>query len=119
NLMLCGERYGPDTLKRLAPHIMNVYVQNHRLNPKGKEALPTRARGEVRYELIPLWQAGGIDFRAVFDGLAEIRYDGYVTVHQAYAELMGQKEAAEKSARFLRTMGAFAPPLREQRAGDR
>ena len=31
NLMLCGESYGPDALERFAPHLMNVYLQNHRL----------------------------------------------------------------------------------------
>ena len=111
NLMLCGEDFGPRTLKQLAPHIMNVYVQNHRMSSSGKTSLPTRVRGEVRYDLIPLWESSGVDFRSVFDGLAEIKYDGYVTVHQAYAEIMGPAEAAEKSAKFLRKLAKFDPPL--------
>lgn len=52
NLMLCGDEYGPKALKQLAPHIMNVYVQNHRMNSTGNTGLPTRVRGEVRYDMI-------------------------------------------------------------------
>src|SRR5262245_9662119 len=33
NLMLCGGAYGPDVIRRLGPHIFNVYVQNHRAGP--------------------------------------------------------------------------------------
>jgi sugar phosphate isomerase/epimerase len=111
NLMLCGEPYGPDVLRRLAPYIMNVYVQNHRLNSQGKSVILTRAHGDVRYDLIPLWAPGGVAFRRVFEGLAAIAYDGYVTVHQAYAEIMGPQEAASRSAEFLRSVANFAPPL--------
>lgn len=109
NLMLCGEDYGATAIKQLAPYIMNVYVQNHRMNSAGKTSLPTRVRGEVRYDMIPLWEPGGVDFRAVFDGLAGIGYNGYVTVHQAYAEIMEPAEAAEKSSEFLRRVGKFEP----------
>lgn len=111
NLMLCGDEYGPKALKQLAPHIMNVYVQNHRMNSTGNTSLPTRVRGEVRYDMISLWEPGGVDFRAVFDGLAGIGYNGYVTVHQAYAEIMGPDEAAAKSAEFLRHVAKFDPAL--------
>lgn len=113
NLMLCGEEYGPKALERLAPHLLNVYVQNHRPDAQGKTKLPTRVRGEVRFDLIPLWEPGGVDFHAMFDGLAAIGYDGCVTVHQAYAEIRGPVEAAEKSAEFLRGVATFdAPPGR-------
>ena len=36
-----------------------------------------------------------------------IGYDGYFTVHQAYAELMGPREATVKSAEYLRSLGGF------------
>ena len=100
NLMLCGESYDEDALKRLAPHLMNVYLQNHRLANDGDCALPTRCRGEVRYFDIPLWEPNGVDFEAVFDGLRAIGYDGSVTVHQAFAKLTGPEEAATKSHAF-------------------
>ena len=35
NLMLCGEPYDVTTLRRLAPHLMNVYIQNQRLDANG------------------------------------------------------------------------------------
>lgn len=107
NLMLAGDGYGVDAVKRLAPYIMNVYVQNHRVQRNGKSPLLTRSRGEVRYDAIPLWAPDGVDFAVVFAALREVGYDGYVTVHQAYGELMGPVEAADKSAEFLRRIGAF------------
>ncbi len=110
NLMLCGEDYGSKAIKQLAPHIMNVYVQNHRMSSTAKSSLPTRVRGEVRFDMIPLWQPRGVNFRDVFDGLQAIAYNGYVTVHQAYGEIMGPKEAAERSSYFLRTVAQFDAP---------
>lgn len=106
NLMLCGQHYGRDVLRRLAPWIMNVYVQNHRPGDDGKQSIETWVRGDVRFDPIPLWAEGGVDFQKVFAGLTEIEYDGFVTVHQAYAELMGPRDAAVKSAQYLRSVGA-------------
>lgn len=113
NLMLCGEDYGPDTVRRLGPHIMNVYVQNHEMTPTGKSSITTRVRGDVRYDLTALWESShsAVNFLTVFKGLSRIEYDGYVTVHQAFAELMGPAEAAERSASFLRSVAQFDPPL--------
>lgn len=101
NLMLCGQPYGEATLRRFAPWLMNVYVQNHRLAPDGQVCLPTRVRGDVRYHDIPLWSPGGVDFDQVFTGLKAIDYQGYVTVHQQFARLMGPTEAARQSHAFL------------------
>jgi len=83
NLMLCGESYGLDTLEQLRPHLMNVYVQNHRLDSDGPVSLDTFCRGEVRFHHLPLWETGGVDFANVFQGLKAISYDGYFTIHQA------------------------------------
>ncbi|MBW3540892.1 MAG: sugar phosphate isomerase/epimerase [Planctomycetes bacterium] len=107
NLMLCGEDYGERTLRRLAPWLMNVYVQNHALDPQGPVELETWCLGPRRFRHIPLWEPGGVDFAAVFDGLKAVGYDGFVTVHQAYAELMGPREAAVKSSQYLRTFDVF------------
>ncbi len=109
NLMLCGQSYGLDVLRRLAPHVMNVYLQNHRLADEGDVTLPTRVRGDVHYFDIPLWSKGGVDFGEVFDALAAIGYDGNATVHQQFAKLMGPQEAAEKSCEFLNQVGKFQP----------
>ncbi len=83
NLMLCGESYGPDTLRQLAPHMMNVYIQNHRLDPEGPISLPTYCCGEVRFHHQPIWEAGGVDTVSVFEGLKEIDWSGHFTIHQA------------------------------------
>lgn len=109
NLMLCGQPYGAEVLRRFASYLMNVYVQNHRLADDGPVCLPTHVRGDVRYHDIPLWQAGGVDFRAVFDGLNAIDYQGTVTVHQAFASLMGAEEAARGSYDFLRELANIEP----------
>ena len=83
NLMLNGESYLADTLELLQPHLLNVYVQNHRLDPNGPESLPTFCRGDVRFHHMELWEEGGVDFGGVFSGLATVEYDGYFTIHQA------------------------------------
>ena len=104
NLMLCGQCYGLATLLRLQPYLMNVYVQNHRLDDGGPVALETWVLGERRFHHIPIWEPGGVDFSEVIQALDEIGYDGFVTVHQAYAELMGPREAATATAKYLRNL---------------
>ena len=101
NLMLCGESYGLETLRRFQPHLMNVYVQNHQLEPQGPVELETWCLGLRRFRHIPIWEPGGVDFPAVIGALREIGYGGFVTIHQAYGELMGPREAAVQTARFL------------------
>jgi sugar phosphate isomerase/epimerase len=110
NLLICGQPYGLKTLEAFAPYLMNVYLQNHRLDPNGPASLETWCLGVRRFHHIPLWEAGGVDFAEVIQALRAIRYTGYVTVHQAYAELMGPREAAAKSAEYLRGLGGFSPP---------
>lgn len=101
NWMIAGEDYGRETIKRLGPHLFNVYVQNHRLNPQGEGVVKTWNRGPVRLDHIGLWESGGIDFDEVFRGLADVQYRGYVTIHQAFAGIMSVAEAARRSAAFL------------------
>lgn len=83
NLLLNAQDYGIETLQRLKPHIMNVYVQNHRLDPEGPEVLETFCRGPVRFHHLYLWESGGVDFAQVFRGLNAIDYCGSFTIHQA------------------------------------
>jgi sugar phosphate isomerase/epimerase len=108
NLLICGQPYGLETLRALSPYLMNVYLQNHRLDPQGPAELETWCLGVRRFHHIPIWEPGGVDFPAVFEGLRAIGYNGFVTVHQAYAELMGPREAAARSADYLRTLDRFA-----------
>ncbi|HEV8003719.1 MAG TPA: sugar phosphate isomerase/epimerase [Planctomycetaceae bacterium] len=105
NLLVCGQPYGLETLEAFAPYLMNVYLQNHRLDPQGPAALETWCLGERCFHHIPLWEPGGVDFSEVMRGLQAIGYEGFVTVHQAYAELMGPREATAKSATYLRSLG--------------
>jgi sugar phosphate isomerase/epimerase len=107
NLLVCAQPYGLATLRKFAPYLMNVYVQNHRLDPEGPSFLDTWCLGERRFYLIPLWEPGGVNFPEVVTALQAIGYDGYFTVHQAYAELMGPREAAVKSAEYLRSLEGF------------
>lgn len=107
NLMLCGEPYGLEALQKFRPYLMNVYVQNHALDPAGPVELETWCLGPRRFRHIPIWESGGVRFDEVLSALQRIGYDGCVTVHQAYAELMGPREAAVESARYLRGLGGF------------
>ncbi|MAV36429.1 MAG: xylose isomerase [Planctomycetaceae bacterium] len=107
NLLLCGEDYGGAALRQLQPFLMNAYVQNHRLDPTGPESLETWCLGERRFHHIPLWEPGGVDFAQVVDSLRGIGYAGFLTVHQAFAHLMGPSEAAQRSAHYLRSLGGF------------
>ena len=83
NLLLCGQAYDLVTLQTLQPYLMNVYVQNHRIDPDGPEALPTFCLGERRFHHLDPWESGGVDFDQVFAGLRGIDYSGYFTIHQA------------------------------------
>ena len=104
NLLLNGQDYGVETLQRLAPHIMNVYVQNHRLDAEGPEVLDTYCRGPVRFHHLYLWEAGGVDFTQVFQGLRDIEYVGSFTIHQAQGieTLEAATEYVKKCRRFFR-----------------
>ena len=108
NLMLCSEDYGVETLRRFKPYLMNVYVQNHQLDENGPVELETWCLGNRRFHHIPIWEEGGVRFNDVMAGLDDIGYDGFFTVHQAYAELMGPREAAVESANYLRSIGNFS-----------
>lgn len=101
NWMIVGEEYGSETIQRLQSRIFNVYVQNHRLNPKGTEGLPTWTQGVVHVDHIGIWQAGGVDFDRVFEALHQVGYCGFVTVHQAFEGVMSVEDAVSKSQSYL------------------
>ena len=107
NLDLCGQDYGPKTIRRFAPWLFNVYLQNHRLNPEGSMTLDTWVRGPAPHDPVPLQAEGGIDFPIIMDTLKEMGYDGYVTVHQAFAEIMEPEDAARQSYDYLTSIADF------------
>ena len=77
------------------------------------------SRRTIRKHLNNLWVLGGEIIRnlhetpalrkvpverLVFDALREIDYQGYITIHQASAEL-GTEAAVKESARYLKGLG--------------
>lgn len=103
NLELCGQDYGPQTVRRLASWIFNVYLQNQVLSPNGKIKLDTQCRGPVSFDLIQVHASGGIDYARVFEGLRQVSYNGTVTVHQSAPEGESAETSARLTAEFLRT----------------
>jgi sugar phosphate isomerase/epimerase len=58
--------------------------------------------GSAASRNLALWEAGGIDFNAVFQGLHEIGYTGYFTVHSRTSQGIAPKDLATKSFAFLK-----------------
>ena len=106
NLDHAGQEYGAPTIRRFAPHIVNVYLQNHRVHPQGADSMGTWCRGAVPFDHVPMWEPG-LPFGAILAALADVGYDGYVTVHQAFASLSGPAEAAARTADYLRSIAPF------------
>jgi len=104
NWMIAGQDYGKKTIQKLRPHLFNVYVQNHVLNPAGKAAVETWGKGKVHLDHIGVWEKGGVRFEEVFEALHEAGYRGYVTVHQAFAGILPVEEAARRSYGYLKPL---------------
>ncbi|MBI85986.1 MAG: xylose isomerase [Planctomycetaceae bacterium] len=104
NWMLAGQDYSCPTIRKLEPYLFNVYVQNHHLNPESPIKAKTWTRGEVGLDPIGLWDKGGVNFREVFTGLQDLHYSGYVTVHQAFANVMPIHQAVSRSAEYLKPL---------------
>ena len=99
NLNVGDEDYGIETLKQFAPYLFNVYLQNY---------VGHFGTGEW----IRLQDPGGIDFPLVFQGLAEVGYDGHVTVHQAFSKFTGPtapEDSAQESYDYLTQIADFEP----------
>lgn len=107
NWLIAGQDYGLRTIGRLQRYIFNVYVQNHRLRPAGQATISTWTRGDVALDHIGLWEEGGVGFPDVLRGLHEIGYAGYITVHQAFADVMPVETAVKRSADYLRPLMRF------------
>ncbi|MYC65986.1 MAG: sugar phosphate isomerase/epimerase [Acidobacteriia bacterium] len=104
NWFIAGEDYGIDAIRKMKPYLFNFYIQNHRLNPDGETAVTTWKKGPVPVDHIGVWQEGGIDVEAVFDAMHEVGYEGYITVHQAFGDIMPVTEAVRKSYEHLRPL---------------
>jgi len=106
NLVACGQDCGTKTIRLLAPHLFSVYLQNRWNHPDGKATVETWINGPLKCDLVPFGDPRGVDFRAVFDALAEVGYDGYATVHQVAAGTdlaTGVRQVAD----YLRSIASF------------
>jgi sugar phosphate isomerase/epimerase len=101
NWLIAGEDYGRHAIERLKPYLFNVYIQNHLLTPAGKAAVVTWKKGKVPLDHIGVWEKGGVNVEEMFAGLYAVGYSGYVTVHQAFADVMPVEEAVARSATYL------------------
>jgi len=103
NMLVCGGSYGPAVIRRLAPHMLNVYLQNWRAHPGGALAIKTNA-GVIHADQIALDDASGVDYAQVFDGLRQIGWAGYVTVHQT---LLPGEDVRVASARHMEAVRGY------------
>jgi sugar phosphate isomerase/epimerase len=104
NWMVTGQDYGPETIKKLKPWIMNVFIQNYRITPDGKATVATWTKGPVKVDLIGSWEQGGVDYPLVFRALHGIGYHGYVTAFAAFSSFATPEEAAAKSYEHLKPL---------------
>jgi sugar phosphate isomerase/epimerase len=106
NLLVCGSDYGPAALRRLAPHVLNVYVQNWYAHPGGQMSVRINA-GLIQVDQVPLDDRRGIDLDRVFEGLRGIGWQGYVTVHQV---LLPGEDLRDACARHLAAIAPYLGP---------
>lgn len=106
NLIACGQDYGAPTIRALAPHLFSVYLQNRWNHPHGKATVETWINGPLKCDLVPFGDPRGVDFRVVFDALAEVGYDGYATVHQIAAGAV-VADGIQQVADYLRSVARF------------
>lgn len=104
NLLGCGADYGADAISLLAPHLLNVYCQNVRLDPAGGHVFRTRRRGPVPLDYIPLDDARGFDWAALIGALRDVGYDGWITVHQPLRGGQTVPDAIAEAARVFRPL---------------
>lgn len=109
NLQICGQDYGYATLARLRPWIRNVYLQNHRLHPKGAISLDTHCRGSVAFDIRPIHEPGTVNFHEVLGALKRLDYNQFVTVHQSAQDGESPLESAERTAIYLRKLWEQLP----------
>lgn len=104
NWFIAGEDYLIESIRRMQPYLFNFYIQNHRLTPDGVTNVQTWKNGPVPVDHIGVWETGGIDVEGVFDAMHEVGYEGYLTVHQAFGDVMPVDEAVRKSYEHLKPL---------------
>lgn len=109
NWFIAAEDYGIDAIRKMKPYLFNFYIQNHRLTPDGVTDITTWKKGPVAVDHIGVWEEGGIEVEAVFDAMHEVGYEGYLTVHQAFGDVMPVEEAVRKSYEHLKPLTMRRP----------
>jgi sugar phosphate isomerase/epimerase len=104
NWMACGQDYGPRTIERIRPWLMNVYIQNYRISPAGKTKMQTWTRGVVALDPIGSWEPGGVDYPQVFKALHDVGYAGYITAFGAFSVFTTPEQAATQSYQYLKPL---------------
>ena len=104
NWFIAGEDYGIDAIRQMEPYLFNFYIQNHRLTPDGVTEITTWKKGPVPVDHIGVWESGGVDVDAVFEAMNEVGYEGYLTIHQAFGDVMPVEEAVRKSYEHLKPL---------------
>lgn len=104
NLLACGGAYGPEAIRRLAPHLFNVCFSNARLDPESALSFDSRHRGAVRLRYVPVDDRSGIDARPLIETLSDIGYDGWFTIHQPLVDRQTVDGAMRIAAKFFLPM---------------
>ncbi|MDE0263466.1 MAG: sugar phosphate isomerase/epimerase [Bryobacterales bacterium] len=104
NWFIAGEDYGIDAIHQMQPYLFNFYIQNHRLTPDGVTKITTWKKGPVPVDHIGVWESGGVDVDAVFEAMHEVGYEGHLTIHQAFGDVMPVEEAVRKSYEHLKPL---------------
>jgi sugar phosphate isomerase/epimerase len=107
NLRVCSQDTGAATVKAIAPHLFNVYLQNIAPCEGAPNTIETWMNGPVTYDLVPFGDPRGVDFPAVFGALAAAGYDGWVTVHHNVANGSDIAEGTRAIADYLRSVANF------------
>ena len=101
NLLACGDNIDPESIRRMAPHLCNVYFQNICLDATSSATFNTRCNGPVGIRFLPIDDPGGIDLPPLVRTLKEIGYEGWFTIHQPLLEGQGVDAVIRQSAAFI------------------
>ena len=103
NLLAAGDACGPAEIGLLAPYLVNVYLQNQKIDDDGDTVIRLRD-SSVRMRNLPLDADEGIDLESLFKGLENVGYDGPVTVHQS---AIGGLSIEDSARRYYELLAPF------------
>ena len=101
NMLACTNEYGPEAIRRMAPHLVNVLFQNVRPDRDSPIAFHSRRQGRVALRYVALDDPSGIDARILIETLREVGYDGWFTVHQPLREGQTVVDSVCEAAQFF------------------